>query len=126
MHDAGEETWRASAVGVGEGLAAARRALAARVDPASGLYAQLVAGVEALGAQPGRVRLESLSRPAAGRVVTLSLELGLPDGDTAELIEACDGDPLTQAELFASAQRGVVARRVAWPAASAHDAARAL
>ena len=95
------ERWRASAVAVGQGLEAARRAISERVDPASALYARLVAGVEVLGAHPGRVRLASVSRPPPQRVVTLSLELGLVDAETEELIEACDGDPAAQTELFA-------------------------
>ena len=84
MCDAGEPSYRESAVAVGDGLDGARRALAARVDERSALFRRLMAGVAALGPRPGRVALVSTSALGGGRVVSLRLELGRVDAETEE------------------------------------------
>jgi hypothetical protein len=60
-----------------------------------------------------------VSRLAAGRVVSSRLECGRVDRHPEELIAQCAGDCVTQAELFASVEHAVAARRVLWPAAVA-------
>jgi hypothetical protein len=78
-----------------------------------------MAGVVGLGSCPGRVELVSVSSFGGGRVVSLRLECGRVDRETEELISQCEDDFQTQAELFASVEHVVGARRVVWPAAVA-------
>jgi len=66
----------ACSVGVGEGLSGARRALSERIDEHSALFARLLADLVSLESCPGRVELVSVSRLAAGRVVSLRLQCG--------------------------------------------------
>jgi hypothetical protein len=116
VEDGGAVSYRELSVAVGSGLDGARRALAERVDQGSVLFARLMAGVVGFGSCPGRVELVSVSGLGGGRVVSLRLECGRVDRETEELIAECEGDVETQAELFASVEHVVTARRVPWPA----------